>query len=97
MYVRFDAEVRPISVALLSRAFGWPEFQGTLAGRIPGLQLRQGVVTLDGNLDAEVFDGRVAVRGLSLAIRSASSRACTRASASRTSISRSSRRRSSSA
>ena len=66
MYVRFDAEVRPISVALLSRAFGWPEFQGTLAGRIPGLQLRQGVVTLDGNLDAEVFDGRVAVRGLSL-------------------------------
>ena len=66
MYVRFDAEVRPISVALLSRAFGWPEFQGTLAGRIPGLQLRQGVVTLDGNLDAEVFDGKVAVRGLSL-------------------------------
>ena len=66
MYVRFDAEVRPISVALLSRAFGWPEFQGTLAGRIPGLQLRQGVVTLDGNLDAQVFDGRVAVRGLSL-------------------------------
>jgi hypothetical protein len=66
MYVRFDAEVRPISVAFLSRAFGWPEFQGTLAGRIPGLQLRQGVVTLDGNLDAEVFDGRVAVRGLSL-------------------------------
>lgn len=66
MYVRFDAEVRPISVAMLSRAFGWPEFQGTLAGRIPGLQLREGVVTLDGNLDAEVFDGRVAVRGLSL-------------------------------
>ena len=66
MYVRFDAEVRPISVALLSRAFGWPGFQGTFAGRIPGLQLRQGVVTLDGNLDAEIFDGRVAVRGLSL-------------------------------
>ena len=66
MYVRFDAEIRPISVALLSRAFGWPEFQGTLAGSIPGLQLRQGVVTLDGNLDATVFDGRVVVRDLSL-------------------------------
>ena len=66
MYVRFDAAIRPISVALLSRAFGWPEFQGTLAGSIPGLQLRQGVVTLDGNLEATVFDGQVVVRDLSL-------------------------------
>ncbi len=52
MYVRFDAAIEPISVSLLSRAFGWPEFQGKLAGSIPGLQLRQGVVTLDGNLEA---------------------------------------------
>ncbi len=66
MYVRFDAEIRPISVTQLSRAFGWPEFQGTLAGSIPGLQLRRGVVTLDGNLEATVFDGQVVVRGLSL-------------------------------
>jgi len=66
MYVRFDARILPISVAQLSRAFGWPEFQGTLAGSIPGLQLRQGVVTLDGNLEATVFDGQVVVRGLSL-------------------------------
>ena len=66
MYVRFDAQIRPISVAQLSRAFGWPEFQGTLAGSIPGLQLRQGVVTLDGNLEATVFDGQVVVRDLSL-------------------------------
>jgi hypothetical protein len=66
MYVRFDAAIRPISVALLSRAFGWPEFQGTLEGDIPGLQLRDGVVTLDGALDARVFDGRVAVRELRL-------------------------------
>jgi len=66
MYVRFDAAIRPISVALLSRAFGWPEFQGTLEGEIPGLQLREGVVTLDGAFEARVFDGRVAVRDLSL-------------------------------
>ena len=66
MYVRFDANIEPISVALLSRAFGWPEFQGTLAGSIPGLQLREGVVTLDGNLEAHVFDGRVLVRDLRL-------------------------------
>ncbi len=66
MYVRFDAEVKPISVSLVSRAFGWPEFQGSLEGRIPGLQLRNGVVTLDGALEARVFDGRVAVKELRL-------------------------------
>lgn len=66
MYVRFDASIRPISVARLSRAFGWPEFQGTLEGSIPGLQLRRGEVTLDGAFEARVFDGRVAVRELRL-------------------------------
>ncbi len=66
MYVRFDAAIEPISVSRLSRAFGWPEFQGKLAGNIPGLQLRQGVVTLDGNLEASVFDGRVVIRDLRL-------------------------------
>ena len=66
MYVRFDAEVRPISMAPLARAFGWPEFQGTLAGTIPDLQMRQGAVTLGGNLEAAVFDGRIVVRDLQL-------------------------------
>ena len=66
MYVRFDATVLPIDVARISRAFGWPEFQGTLQGSIPGLQLQRGVVTLDGALEADVFDGRVAVRELRL-------------------------------
>lgn len=66
MYVRFDATVRPISVAPLARAFGWPEFEGTLAGSIPDLQWAQGVVTLGGNLEATVFDGSVVVRDLQL-------------------------------
>lgn len=66
MYVRFDAELKPISVARLSRALGWPEFQGTLSGGIPELQLSQGVVTLGGNIHAAVFDGSVIIRDLSL-------------------------------
>ncbi len=66
MYVRFDAEVRPISVSRLSRALGWPEFGGTLAGMIPDLQLAQGVVTVGGNIQADVFDGTVIVRELRL-------------------------------
>ena len=66
MYVRFDALIEPISVAPLARAFGWPEFQGTLAGSIPDLQFAKGVVTTGGNLEATVFDGRVVVRELQL-------------------------------
>ncbi len=64
MYVRFDAEVQPISVALLGRALGWPEFSGTIAGRIPKLELADGFVTLGGNIEAQVFDGTITVRGL---------------------------------
>ncbi len=66
MYVRFDARIEPISVAPLARAFGWPEFQGMLAGSIPDLQFAKGVVTTGGNLEATVFDGRVVVRELQL-------------------------------
>ena len=66
MYVRFDARIEPISMAPLARAFGWPEFQGTLAGSIPDLQFAKGVVTTGGNLEATVFDGRVVVRELQL-------------------------------
>ena len=66
MYLRFDAEVRPISVAMLSRALGWPEFSGTLSGSIPDLQLSHGVITLGGNLEASVFEGHVVVSDLQL-------------------------------
>jgi hypothetical protein len=66
MYVRFDAEVQPISVALLGRTLGWPEFSGTIAGRIPNLELADGLVTLGGNIEAQVFDGTVTVRDLKM-------------------------------
>lgn len=66
MYLRFDAEVRPISVARISTALGWPEFSGSVAGRIPRLELADGYLTLGGNLEATVFDGTVTVRDLRL-------------------------------
>jgi hypothetical protein len=59
-----DATVRPISVAQLCRAFGWPEFGGSLGGAISKLRLRDGVVTLGTTLQAQVFDGRVAIKDL---------------------------------
>lgn len=66
MYLRFDAELRPVSIGRLTRALGWPEFSGTLAGRIPRLELADGLVTLGGNIEAQAFDGTITVRNLRL-------------------------------
>jgi hypothetical protein len=62
----FDATIEPISMRLLSRAFGWPELNGQLAGSIPGLSYRNDVLTVDGDISAKVFDGTVVARGLRL-------------------------------
>lgn len=48
------------------RAFGWPEFGGTLAGAVPGLRYRDGRIDLLGGLSMQVFDGFVDVTSLSL-------------------------------
>ena len=61
-----DATVQPISVEGISKAFDWPGFGGTLSGRISGLEMHDGVMTLATTLSAAVFDGRVAIGGLRL-------------------------------
>ncbi len=64
--LEFDAKIEPISMPQLSRAFGWPEMSGQLAGTIPGLTYRKHVLTVDGDLVASVFDGTIVGRGLRL-------------------------------
>lgn len=66
MWLRLDAHVRPISLALASRALGWPPFGGTLAGTVPEASLENGVLTFGGDLAAEVFGGRIVARNLRL-------------------------------
>jgi hypothetical protein len=60
----FDAVIEPISVGPIARALDWPEFSGQLAGKIPGLTYKDHLLTLQGNLDATVFDGRVVASNL---------------------------------
>jgi hypothetical protein len=55
----FDAHLEPISMPLLSKAFGWPVLSGQLAGRIPGVTYRDHVLATDGDLSANVFDGTI--------------------------------------
>ena len=62
----FDATIEPISMKLLSRAFGWPELNGQLGGRVPGLSYRNRTLTVDGDIVASVFDGSIVGRGLKI-------------------------------
>jgi hypothetical protein len=55
----FDAHLEPISMPLLSKAFGWPILSGQLAGRIPGVTYRDHVLAVEGDLIANVFDGTI--------------------------------------
>jgi hypothetical protein len=59
MEVAFKGAVEPISMPLLAKAFGWPEFSGTIAASVPGVTLKNNVLTFDGNLESQVFGGRI--------------------------------------
>jgi hypothetical protein len=61
-----DATIQPISVQRLSKAFGWPEFGGSIGGVISKLRMRDGVITLGTTLHAQVFDGEVTISDLRL-------------------------------
>lgn len=61
-----DATIQPISMQRLSKAFGWPEFGGSIGGAISKLRMRDGVITLGATLQAQVFDGEVAISDLRL-------------------------------
>jgi hypothetical protein len=62
--VLFDARLAPLSMLELSRALGWPPLSGQLSGALPSLAYVDGVLTLGGELTAEVFSGVIAVRDL---------------------------------
>lgn len=66
MEVSFKGSVEPISMPLLAKAFGWPEFSGKLAASIPGVTLKNNVLTFDGNVESEVFGGRITGSNLRL-------------------------------
>ena len=59
MEVAFKGNVEPISMPLLAKTFGWPEFSGTLAASVPGVTLKDNVLTFQGNVESQVFGGRI--------------------------------------
>jgi len=61
-----DAEIVPISLGQLAAVMGWPAFAGELSGSIPGISREQGIWTMNGQIELELFQGRVVISGLSL-------------------------------
>lgn len=55
-----------LDLARLSKALGWPEFPGTLSGRIPGVRYADDVLNLEGGLGVDVFDGKVDIAEMTL-------------------------------
>ena len=66
MRVAFDGRVDPISMEGFSHALGWPVFSGKLGGVLPKAEYRDGHLAVLGTLQADVFDGHVAVDNLRL-------------------------------
>jgi hypothetical protein len=63
---QFRGSVRPMSLTALTGALDWPTFAGTLGGDIPLVSYAGGVITVDGSLDVEVFDGTLRIRQLGI-------------------------------
>ena len=58
--------LRGLDLRQTSRALGWPEFTGTLSGELPVLRYADDVLSFDGGLRFDVFDGRIELADLTL-------------------------------
>ena len=65
---RFEikAKLVELDMALLTEALDWPRFSGSLSGEMPGATLSDGVLSVDGEVRVDVFDGEVTIRDLEI-------------------------------
>jgi len=64
--IDFDGVLTPISVALITKKMGWPEMQGVISGKIPGMKKKGQSIRFDGFLDLNVFGGSMQISNLSI-------------------------------
>lgn len=55
-----------VDMGALCRAFGWPEFKGTIGGAVPSLRYVDDRIELAGGLSLNVFDGFVDITGMTV-------------------------------
>jgi hypothetical protein len=64
--IMLRAELNGLDMEQLTAALDWPAFSGVINGEIPGVGLKDGVFSVDGEIIIEVFDGRVSIDDLSI-------------------------------
>ena len=62
----FGLALDALDVGQIASALGWPEFRGTLGGRIPSARYADERLDFDGGLSVHLFDGRIDVGALSM-------------------------------
>ena len=62
----FSLDAKSLQLQALTRAFGWPSFNGTLTGSIPELQSTDSTLKTEGEIQAELFGGRLSVNKLEI-------------------------------
>jgi len=62
--VNFNASLNAMDMEQLTKALGWPTFAGKISGRIPGVSFDQGILSVDGLLSFEAFDGQIQLSDL---------------------------------
>lgn len=64
--VRFGLGLDDLDVARLAQALGWPDFTGTLSGRIADARYADQRLDFGGGLEMQLFSGTVAVSSLAM-------------------------------
>jgi len=63
---KLSAEIRDLSMKAITETFGLPSFQGSLNATIPRISYEDESINLDGTMEIEVFDGKIAISQLRL-------------------------------
>jgi hypothetical protein len=60
----FGVAMENLDLGSLSQRLGWPDFAGTLSGKLPSARFQDNVLTFDGGLTMQLFGGTVSVGNL---------------------------------
>lgn len=66
LFLSLDGRLEPLSLAQFSERLGWPVLPGTVAGVVPGMSYRPGLLEVGGEILVEVFDGAIQIQQLRL-------------------------------
>ncbi len=59
--VYFKGEIKNVSLEELSKSLDWPILAGNISGNIPGVEYKNKVLTIDGGLKVNIFDGVITI------------------------------------